>query len=100
MKLAITALLAGYATAFTPSFSPKAKSSLNMAFENELGAQEPLGFYVSVTKLKLFFCSFLKNHYNMFGEIVHCEYSHSFFHVFKCFVKMNDKQRLSIIHKK
>jgi len=45
MKLITTALLAGSAAAFAPAFAPKAASSLNMAFENELGAQPPLGFY-------------------------------------------------------
>ena len=47
MKLALTALLAGSAAAFAPASIPKASTALNMAFENELGAQEPLGFYVS-----------------------------------------------------
>jgi len=46
MKLAISALLAGSAAAFAPAFAPRATTSLN-AFESELGAQEPLGFYVS-----------------------------------------------------
>merc|ERR1719203_688836 len=45
MKLAITALLAGSAAAFAPAFMPKASTALNMAFESELGAQPPLGFF-------------------------------------------------------
>merc|ERR1719203_1611907 len=45
MKLAITALLAGSAAAFAPASMPKASTALNMAFESELGAQPPLGFF-------------------------------------------------------
>merc|ERR1719199_33366 len=44
MKLALFAALAGSAAAFAPASMPKASSALK-AFENELGAQEPLGFY-------------------------------------------------------
>merc|ERR1719215_1090771 len=44
MKIAITTLLAGSAAAFAPAFAPRSSTSLN-AFESELGAQEPLGFY-------------------------------------------------------
>ena len=45
MKLAVTALLAGSAAAFAPASVPKTSSALNMAFEGELGAQPPLGFF-------------------------------------------------------
>ena len=45
MKLAVTALLAASAAAFAPAFAPKSSSALNMAFESELGVQEPLGFF-------------------------------------------------------
>mmetsp|Transcript_45926 Transcript_45926/g.85396 ORF Transcript_45926/g.85396 Transcript_45926/m.85396 type:complete len:212 (-) Transcript_45926:153-788(-) len=44
MKLAIAALLAGSAAAFAPAQVGKATTALN-AFENELGAQPPLGFF-------------------------------------------------------
>jgi len=46
MKLAIAAILAGSAAAFVPSPNA-ARSSVatQMAFEGELGAQPPLGFY-------------------------------------------------------
>ena len=46
MKLAVLSLLTGAAAAFAPA-ATKTSSSKLMAFENELGAQEPLGFYVS-----------------------------------------------------
>lgn len=49
MKLALFAALAGSAAAFAPASMPKASSALK-AFENELGAQEPLGFYVSILR--------------------------------------------------
>ena len=44
MKLATLALLAGSAAAFAPSKVAQTSTSLN-AFENELGAQPPLGFF-------------------------------------------------------
>eukprot|EP00566_Odontella_aurita_P023941 CAMPEP_0113538050 /NCGR_PEP_ID=MMETSP0015_2-20120614/7157_1 /TAXON_ID=2838 /ORGANISM="Odontella" /LENGTH=211 /DNA_ID=CAMNT_0000437595 /DNA_START=108 /DNA_END=743 /DNA_ORIENTATION=+ /assembly_acc=CAM_ASM_000160 len=44
MKLAIAALLAGSAAAFAPAQVGKASTALN-AFESELGAQPPLGFF-------------------------------------------------------
>ena len=44
MKLIIAALLAGSAAAFAPSQVGKASTSLN-AFESELGAQPPIGFF-------------------------------------------------------
>jgi hypothetical protein len=44
MKIATLAALAGSAAAFAPSQTGKATTALN-AFENELGAQPPLGFY-------------------------------------------------------
>uniref|UniRef100_A0A7S1BSX8 Uncharacterized protein n=1 Tax=Corethron hystrix TaxID=216773 RepID=A0A7S1BSX8_9STRA len=44
MKLAILSLLAGYATAFAPQ-QQGAQSSALFSFEDELGAQKPLGFW-------------------------------------------------------
>jgi hypothetical protein len=44
MKIAALAALAGSAAAFAPAQTGKATTSLN-AFESELGAQPPLGFY-------------------------------------------------------
>ena len=44
MKSAIAALLIGSAAAFAPAQTGKASTSLN-AFESELGAQAPLGFF-------------------------------------------------------
>lgn len=46
MKLAIAALLASSAAAFAP-VAKKASSIALKAFENEIGSQPPLGFYVS-----------------------------------------------------
>jgi len=51
MKLAIFAALAGYAAAFAPAPRLATTSALN-AFENELGAQEPLGYYDPLNLLK------------------------------------------------
>jgi len=48
MKLAIAAVLAGSAAAFAPVAQKASSTALNMAFESELGAQPPLGFFVSV----------------------------------------------------
>jgi len=45
MKLAILAVLAGSAAAFAPSSVVSSGSALNMAFEDALGAQPPLGFF-------------------------------------------------------
>ena len=53
MKLAVAALLAGSAAAllagsaaaFAPAQTGKASTALNMAFEDELGVQPPLGFF-------------------------------------------------------
>ena len=46
MKLAIAAILAGSAAAFAPSAQVSRTSvATNMAFESELGAQPPLGFF-------------------------------------------------------
>jgi len=45
MKLAILAVLAGSAAAFSPSPLVTKGTALNMAFEDALGAQPPLGFY-------------------------------------------------------
>jgi hypothetical protein len=45
MKLAIVASLIAGAAAFAPAQTGKASTALNMAFENELGAQPPLGFF-------------------------------------------------------
>ena len=44
MKIAIAALLAGSATAFSPTQVGKASTALN-DFESELGSQAPLGFF-------------------------------------------------------
>uniref|UniRef100_A0A7S2EDS0 Plastid light harvesting protein n=1 Tax=Ditylum brightwellii TaxID=49249 RepID=A0A7S2EDS0_9STRA len=44
MKLIVAALLAGSAAAFAPAQVAKTSTSLN-AFEDELGAQPPLGFF-------------------------------------------------------
>jgi len=46
MKIALSALLGGSAVAFAPSkVDPRTSVSTGMAFENEVGAQPPLGFY-------------------------------------------------------
>jgi len=46
MKLAIAALLAGSSAAFSPSASSINRStSLHASFENEIGAQRPLGYW-------------------------------------------------------
>lgn len=47
MKVIIAAILAGSAAAFSPALLSGARTStaVNMAFENELGAQPPLGFF-------------------------------------------------------
>ncbi len=46
MKLAIFSLLTASAAAFAPATTQKASSTaLSMSFENELGAQKPLGFW-------------------------------------------------------
>jgi hypothetical protein len=45
MKLAIVASLIASAAAFAPAQTGKASTALNMAFEDELGAQPPLGLW-------------------------------------------------------
>eukprot|EP00591_Stephanopyxis_turris_P002347 CAMPEP_0195511602 /NCGR_PEP_ID=MMETSP0794_2-20130614/3862_1 /TAXON_ID=515487 /ORGANISM="Stephanopyxis turris, Strain CCMP 815" /LENGTH=206 /DNA_ID=CAMNT_0040639237 /DNA_START=30 /DNA_END=650 /DNA_ORIENTATION=- len=45
MKLITAALLAGSAAAFAPAMNKPSSTALNMAFESELGAQPPFGFY-------------------------------------------------------
>lgn len=45
MKTVILASLIAGAAAFAPVSQKAASTSLNMAFENELGAQAPLGFF-------------------------------------------------------
>jgi len=45
MKLFILSILAGAAAAFAPSTGKAPVTSLNMAFESELGSQPPLGFF-------------------------------------------------------
>ena len=45
MKLAIFSLLTASAAAFAPATTQKASTALSMSFENELGAQKPLGFW-------------------------------------------------------
>jgi hypothetical protein len=54
MKLAIAAVLAGSAAAFAPTAqnSASVNSALSMAFESEIGAQAPLGFYDPAGLLK------------------------------------------------
>jgi hypothetical protein len=45
MKAVIAASLIAAASAFAPAQQKASSSSLSMSFENELGAQAPLGFY-------------------------------------------------------
>jgi hypothetical protein len=45
MKLAIFSLLTATAAAFAPATQKSSTSALSMSFENEIGAQEPLGFW-------------------------------------------------------
>jgi hypothetical protein len=45
MKFAVLASLIASAAAFAPTKDAARSSALSMAFENELGAQPPLGFY-------------------------------------------------------
>ena len=45
MKLAILASVLASAAAFAPAQQKASSSALSMSFENELGAQKPLGFY-------------------------------------------------------
>jgi hypothetical protein len=45
MKVAVLASLIASAAAFAPSQQGKASTDLSMAFENELGAQVPLGYW-------------------------------------------------------
>jgi len=45
MKLSILATLIASAAAFAPSTKDASTTALSMGFENELGAQAPLGFY-------------------------------------------------------
>jgi hypothetical protein len=45
MKLAVFASLLAGAAAFAPAQTGKASTALKMAFEDELGAQPPLGFF-------------------------------------------------------
>jgi hypothetical protein len=45
MKIAILASLLASAAAFAPAQQAATTSALSMAFENELGAQKPLGFF-------------------------------------------------------
>jgi hypothetical protein len=52
MKIALLAALAGSAAAFAPAPQAVRTTSLNSAFENELGAQEPIGFYDPLNLLK------------------------------------------------
>uniref|UniRef100_A0A7R9Z2E5 Plastid light harvesting protein n=1 Tax=Pseudictyota dubia TaxID=2749911 RepID=A0A7R9Z2E5_9STRA len=51
MKLAVAALLVGSAAAFAPAQVGKATTALS-AFENEIGAQPPLGLYDPLGLLK------------------------------------------------
>eukprot|EP00549_Striatella_unipunctata_P010065 CAMPEP_0118705590 /NCGR_PEP_ID=MMETSP0800-20121206/19951_1 /TAXON_ID=210618 ORGANISM="Striatella unipunctata, Strain CCMP2910" /NCGR_SAMPLE_ID=MMETSP0800 /ASSEMBLY_ACC=CAM_ASM_000638 /LENGTH=75 /DNA_ID=CAMNT_0006607759 /DNA_START=16 /DNA_END=240 /DNA_ORIENTATION=- len=45
MKFLVAASLVASAAAFAPSQVSKASVATNMAFESELGAQPPLGFF-------------------------------------------------------
>jgi Chlorophyll A-B binding protein len=45
MKLTIVASLLAGAAAFAPSQTSRMASTLSMSFENELGAQQPLGYW-------------------------------------------------------
>jgi hypothetical protein len=52
MKLALIASLVASAAAFAPAKTGTASTSLNMAFEDELGVQPPLGFFDPLGLLK------------------------------------------------
>uniref|UniRef100_A0A6T8FT77 Plastid light harvesting protein n=1 Tax=Proboscia inermis TaxID=420281 RepID=A0A6T8FT77_9STRA len=52
MKCAILTILTATAAAFAPSVVTKSSSALHMAFEDQLGAQKPLGFWDPVGFLK------------------------------------------------
>ena len=52
MKVSIAAILAGSAAAFAPASQVGKSSTALMAFENELGAQPPLGFFDPLGLLK------------------------------------------------
>ena len=45
MKLAVVSSVLATAAAFAPAANKPITTSLNAAFENELGVQEPLGFW-------------------------------------------------------
>eukprot|EP00550_Attheya_septentrionalis_P004507 CAMPEP_0198286300 /NCGR_PEP_ID=MMETSP1449-20131203/5421_1 /TAXON_ID=420275 /ORGANISM="Attheya septentrionalis, Strain CCMP2084" /LENGTH=53 /DNA_ID=CAMNT_0043984001 /DNA_START=39 /DNA_END=196 /DNA_ORIENTATION=+ len=45
MKLAVVASMVAGAAAFAPAQVSKTSVATNMAFEDELGAQAPLGFF-------------------------------------------------------
>jgi hypothetical protein len=46
MKIVIAASLLASASAFAPVAQKSSSNSLKMGFENELGVQPPLGFFV------------------------------------------------------
>lgn len=46
MKCAVLASLVATAAAFAPAKTASQSSAMSMSFENELGAQAPLGFWV------------------------------------------------------
>ena len=52
MKLTILATLFASAAAFAPSTTKSSSSALSASFENELGAQAPLGFFDPLNFLK------------------------------------------------
>jgi len=52
MKLAIAAVVAGSAAAFAPAPKVAQNPVLSMAFQNEIGAQPPLGFFDPLGLLK------------------------------------------------
>jgi len=52
MKIAIAATLIASATAFAPVAQKASSSALSMSFENEIGAQPPLGFCLAVALIE------------------------------------------------
>ena len=52
MKIAIAATLIASASAFAPVVQKASSSALTMSFENEIGAQPPLGFWDPLGLLK------------------------------------------------
>ena len=71
MKLAVFASVVTAATAFAPSTSKLVQTSLNSAFENELGVQEPIGFWDPLGTLN-----------KSSGSVLHGENSDTLLHAF------------------